>query len=170
MDASSEYSLNPLDVTPLAEAVQAIREADAILCGPGSLYTSLLPNLLVPGIAEEIVQSNAVKMFICNVMTQPGETDDYSVSDHLDAIYDHLGHHLFDYVIVNNGEIPPQVQARYAEKGSKAVHLDLDEVTKRGYRVIADRLVLFRTYLRHDAEKLSDHIYQLVESWMLRKK
>ncbi|MNG11949.1 Gluconeogenesis factor [compost metagenome] len=103
-------------------------------------------------------------------MTQPGETDDYSVSDHLDAIYDHLGQHLFDYVIVNNGEIPPQVQAKYAEKGSKAVHLDLDEVTKRGYRVIADRLVLFRTYLRHDAEKLSDHIYQLVESWLLRKK
>ena len=162
--------IEPTNVTPLAEAVQAIREADAILCGPGSLYTSLLPNLLVPGIAEEIVKSNAVKLFICNVMTQPGETDDYSVSDHLDAIYDHLGQHLFDYVIVNNGEIPPQVQAKYAEKGSKAVHLDLEEVTKRGYRIIADRLVLFRTYLRHDAEKLSDHIYQLVESWMLRKK
>jgi uncharacterized cofD-like protein len=162
--------IEPHDVAPLDEAIEAIREADAILCGPGSLYTSLLPNLLVPNIAQEIVDSNAVKMFICNVMTQPGETDDYSVSDHLTAIHDHVGHHLFDYVIVNNGEIPPQVQARYAEKGAKAVHLDLDEVTKRGYQVIADRLVLFRTYLRHDAEKLSDHIYQLVESWMLRKR
>jgi uncharacterized cofD-like protein len=116
------------------------------------------------------LNSNAVKMFICNVMTQPGETDDYSVSDHLQAVHDHVGHHLFDYVIVNNGEIPPQVQAQYAEKGAKAVHLDLDEVTRKGYRVVADRLVLFRTYLRHDADRLSEHIYQLVESWIDRKR
>jgi uncharacterized cofD-like protein len=162
--------IEPPDVSPLDEAIEAIREADAIICGPGSLYTSLIPNLLVPNIAQEIMDSEAVKLFICNVMTQPGETDDYSVSDHLTAIHEHVGHHLFDYVIVNNGEIPPQVQARYAEQGAKAVHLDLDEVTKRGYQVIADELVLFRTYLRHDAEKLSDHIYQLVESWMLRKR
>ncbi|AHD04114.1 gluconeogenesis factor YvcK family protein [Paenibacillus larvae] len=160
----------PEDVKPLDEAIQAIKEADAILCGPGSLYTSILPNLLVPGVVDAILESDAVKMFICNVMTQPGETDDYKVSDHLQAIYDHVGCDLFDYVIVNNGEIPPQVQSKYAEKGAKAVHLDLEEVTKRGYRVIADRLVLFRTYLRHDAEKLSDHIYQLVESWMIRKR
>jgi len=165
-----QLSIEPANVRPLSDAIDAIRQADAILCGPGSLYTSILPNLLVKGIADEIVKSNAVKMFICNVMTQPGETDDYSVSDHLQAIHTHVGHHLFDYVIVNNGEIPPQVQDKYAEKGAKAVHLDLDEVMKRGYRVIADRLVLFRTYLRHDAAKLSDHIYQIVESWMLRKR
>ena len=65
-------------------------------------------------------------------MTQPGETDNYTVSDHLAAIHAHIGHHLFDYVIVNDGEIPPQVQALYAEKGAKAVHLDLEEVTRRG--------------------------------------
>ncbi|TCZ75996.1 YvcK family protein [Paenibacillus albiflavus] len=162
--------IEPANVKPLPEAIQAIREADAILCGPGSLYTSILPNLLVKGIAEELVKSNAVKMFICNVMTQPGETDDYSVSDHLEAIHKHVGHQLFDYVIVNDGEIPPQVQSKYAEKGSKAVHLDLEEVTRRGYQVIADTLVLFRTYLRHDAEKLSDHIYQIVDNWMSRKR
>ncbi|WP_442602039.1 gluconeogenesis factor YvcK family protein [Paenibacillus sp. KN14-4R] len=162
--------LEPSDVQPLPEALQAIREADAILCGPGSLYTSILPNLLVPHVAEEILKSNAVKMFICNVMTQPGETDNYSVSDHLAAVHAHVGHHLFDYVIVNNGEIPAQVQDKYAEKGAKAVHLDLEEVKKRGYEVIADRLVMFRTYLRHDAAKLSDHIYHIVESWMLRKR
>lgn len=162
--------IEPANIRPLPEAIHAIREADAILCGPGSLYTSILPNLLVKGVAEELVKSNAVKMFICNVMTQPGETDDYSVSDHLEAIHKHIGHHLFDYVIVNDGEIPPQVQSKYAEKGAKAVHLDLDEVTRRGYQVIADTLVLFRTYLRHDAEKLSDHIYQIVENWMSRKR
>jgi uncharacterized cofD-like protein len=161
--------LEPADVEALPEAVQALQDADAILIGPGSLYTSILPNLIVPKLAEAIIQSDAVKLFVCNVMTQPGETDNYSVSDHLTAIHAHIGHHLFDYVIVNDGEIPPQVQSLYAEKGSTAVHLDLEEVTKRGYKVIADTLVLFRTYLRHDAAKLSDHIYQLVEDWMLRK-
>nr|WP_123043835.1 YvcK family protein [Cohnella candidum]AYQ75755.1 YvcK family protein [Cohnella candidum] len=159
----------PEQVEPLPEAVEAIREADAILIGPGSLYTSIIPNLIVPKLAEAIVASDAVKLFVCNVMTQPGETDNYSVGDHLDAIHAHIGHHLFDYVIVNDGEIPPQVQDLYAEQGAQAVHLDLEEVTRRGYKVIADRLVLFRTYLRHDAAKLSDHIYQLVENWMLRK-
>ncbi|MFC0396758.1 gluconeogenesis factor YvcK family protein [Paenibacillus mendelii] len=161
--------IEPEQVEPLQEAVDAIREADAILIGPGSLYTSIIPNLLVPKLAESIVESDAVKLFICNVMTQPGETDNYSVGDHLQAVYEHIGHHLFDYVIVNDGEIPPQVQEKYAEKGAKAVHLDLDEVTRRGYKVIADRLVLFRTYLRHDAARLSHHIYQLVEDWMNRK-
>jgi uncharacterized cofD-like protein len=162
--------IEPPDVSPLPEAIEALQQADAILVGPGSLYTSILPNLLVPEIARTIVQSKALKMFICNVMTQPGETDGYTVSDHIKALHDHVGQNLFDYVIVNNGEIPPQVQDRYAEKGAKVVHLDLDEVTKKGYKVIADQLVLFRTYLRHDAEKLSQHIYQLVESWMLKKR
>ncbi|WP_373228967.1 uridine diphosphate-N-acetylglucosamine-binding protein YvcK [Cohnella sp.] len=161
--------IEPADVEPLPDAVLALQEADAILIGPGSLYTSILPNLIVPKLADAIVKSDAVKLFVCNVMTQPGETDNYSVSDHLDAIHAHIGQHLFDYVIVNNGEIPPQVQSLYAEKGSTAVHLDLDEVTRLGYKVIADTLVLFRTYLRHDAAKLSDHIYHLVEDWMLRK-
>lgn len=162
--------IEPPNVEPLAEAVEAIQEADAILIGPGSLYTSIIPNLIVPKLAEAIVSSEALKMFVCNVMTQPGETDNYSVGDHLEAVYNHIGYHLFDYVIVNDGEIPPQVQSKYAEKGAKAVHLDLEEVKKRGYKVIADRLVLFRTYLRHDAEKLSQHIFQLVDDWMTRKR
>ncbi|MCP3775825.1 YvcK family protein [Paenibacillus sp. MZ04-78.2] len=163
-------SIEPQDVRALPEALEALREADAILVGPGSLYTSILPNLLVPEIAKTIVESNALKIFICNVMTQPGETDDYKVSDHLKAVRDHVGIDLFDYVIVNNGDIPEQVQSKYAEQGAKIVPLDLDEVTKQGYKVIADQLVLFRTYLRHDAEKLSQHIYQLVESWMFKKR
>lgn len=163
-------SIEPKDVRALPEALEALREADAILVGPGSLYTSILPNLLVPEIAKTIIESNALKIFICNVMTQPGETDDYKVSDHLKAVRDHVGTDLFDYVIVNNGDIPEQVQSKYAEQGAKIVPLDLDEVTKQGYKVIADQLVLFRTYLRHDAEKLSQHIYQLVESWMFKKR
>ena len=162
--------LDPAEVEPLPEAVEAIQQADAILIGPGSLYTSILPNLLVTKLVEAVCASEAIKIFVCNVMTQPVETDNYSVSDHLNAIYDHVGVHLFDYVIVNNGEIPTRVQDKYAEKGAKPVHLDMDEVTGHGYKVIADTLVLFRTYLRHDAEKLSQHIYQLVQNWTLRER
>ncbi|CAM4234275.1 YvcK family protein [Paenibacillus phoenicis] len=163
--------LEPEEVEPLPEAVEAIREADAILIGPGSLYTSIIPNLLVPKLAEAVLENtSAIKIFICNVMTQPGETDNYTVSDHLQAVYNHVGKHLFDYVIVNDGEIPPQVQDFYAEKGAKPVQVDWDNVTGQGYKVIADTLVLFRRYLRHDADKLSHHIYQLVENWILRKR
>ncbi|MCH1641830.1 MULTISPECIES: gluconeogenesis factor YvcK family protein [Paenibacillus] len=163
--------LEPEEVEPLPEAVEAIREADAILIGPGSLYTSIIPNLLVPKLAEAVLENtSAIKIFICNVMTQPGETDDYTVSDHLQAVYNHVGKHLFDYVIVNDGEIPPQVQDFYAEKGAKPVQVDWDNVTGQGYKVIADTLVLFRRYLRHDADKLSHHIYQLVDNWILRKR
>lgn len=161
--------LEPVDVEPLPEALEAIRNADAILLGPGSLYTSILPNLLVPKLAEAVVASEAIKIFVCNVMTQPGETDNYTVNDHLQAVYDHIGLHLFDYVIVNDGEIPEQVQIKYAEKGARPVQLDREAVDGNGYKVIADKLVLFKTYLRHDTDKLSHHIFQLVKDWIDRK-
>lgn len=161
--------LDPSDVAPLSEAVAAIQEADAIIAGPGSLYTSIMPNLLVPGLRDAIFSSDALKIFICNVMTQPGETDGYKVSDHLQAVEAHMGRRVFDYVIVNTGGIEPGILEKYAEKGAEAVELDLEEVQGRGYRVIADELVLFRTYLRHDEQKLSRHIYELVKDWKKRK-
>lgn len=159
----SRVFIEPNDVKPLDEALEAIREADAILMGPGSLYTSIMPNLLVPQLAQEIAAAEALRIFVCNVMTQPGETDQFSVDDHLQAVYDHVGKDIFDYVIVNNSPIPSQVQQQYAEEGAEVVKLDMDAVAARGCRVIADRLVLFRTYLRHDADKLSRHIYELVQ-------
>jgi len=160
-----------LDPKPPAHppAVEAVRRADLVLLGPGSLFTSVLPHLAIPELAQAVAETDALRVYVCNVMTQPGETDDYTVGDHLDAIQAHIGHQLFDYVIVNDGEIPEQVHQMYAEKGSKAVSVDMEEMTRRGYKVIADTLVLFRTYLRHDASKLSLHIYQLVTDWMQRK-
>jgi uncharacterized cofD-like protein len=162
--------IEPAGVEPLPEAVEAIREADCILIGPGSLYTSIMPNLLVRGLAEAVVASDALKLFICNVMTQPGETDGYTVSDHLDAIEAHVGAPLFHGVIVNNGEIPPDVLAKYAEEGSTAVVCDEEKLKARGIRVIADRLVKVQTYLRHDAVKLSHHIERLVQDWISGKR
>jgi uncharacterized cofD-like protein len=158
--------LEPTNVAPLEEALDALREADAILVGPGSLFTSILPSLLVPQMAKTIEQSAALKMYVCNVMTQPGETDGFSVSDHLQAIENHVGCKLFDYVIVNNGVITEDVIDRYAEQGATPVKLDLEQVSAQGYQVIADQLVLFRTYLRHDADRLSGHINRLVKDWL----
>lgn len=155
--------IEPADVSPLEEAVAAIREADAIIVGPGSLYTSILPNLLVPQIAKEAISSKAVKLFICNVMTQPGETDHFSVGDHLKAIEEHIGCKLFDHVIVNQGGIPKKVRDQYAKQGAEPVVIDYDYLSKEKYQVIADELVFFKTYLRHNAAKLSDHIYRLIE-------
>lgn len=156
--------LEPKQVQALPEAVEALHKADAILIGPGSLYTSIIPTLLVSDLTQAVTHSTAMKIFICNVMTQPGETDNYSVSDHLKAIQHHIGNPLFDYVIVNNGTVPMQVQSQYIEQGATVVHLDMEEVMKQGCQVIVDSLLLFHKYLRHDADKLSDHIYKLVKN------
>ncbi|WP_274366096.1 gluconeogenesis factor YvcK family protein [Paenibacillus thermotolerans] len=158
------------NIHPLPEAIDAIQAADAIVIGPGSLYTSIIPNLLVPGITEAIRASSATKLYICNVMTQPGETDGYMVSDHVRAVADHVGHGLFEYIIVNNSDIPRNVRSLYAEKGADVVKPDLDLVAGMGYRIIADELALFQGVLRHDARKLSDHIYRLVEDGIGKKR
>jgi uncharacterized cofD-like protein len=155
--------IDPVDTPPLDESIRAIREADAILIGPGSLYTSILPNLLVQGISEEIVRSPAMKIFVCNVMTQPGETDDYSVHDHLQAIVDHVHHPLFDVVMVNHSEIPLEVQRKYAEKGASPVCLDLERVREGGYQIVADDFVIYETWLRHNADRLAHHVWSLME-------
>jgi len=161
--------IEPREVEPLPEAVEAIREADAILAGPGSLYTSIIPNLLVPRLAEAIRGAAAVKIYVCNVMTQPGETDGYSLCDHLDAIERHAGGRLFDYAIVHRGSIPPDMERMYAERGARVVHPDVEEAEKRGYRVVTDYLAQFTTYVRHDAARLSDHICRLVGEAMTAK-
>jgi uncharacterized cofD-like protein len=157
--------IEPANVEPLEEAIQVIQEADAIVIGPGSLYTSILPNLLVPGIADAIKKSSAAKIFVCNVMTQPGETDEFTVNDHIEAIVSHVGHPLFDYIIVNNGEIPVDIRDKYIEQGARAVRFDETEVRRHGYKIIADKLFTFQTYLRHDTVKLSKRINQIIQEW-----
>jgi uncharacterized cofD-like protein len=153
--------LDPPDAEPLPEAIEAIRSADVIVLGPGSLYTSIIPNLLVPGISDAIRDSSAVKVYICNVMTQPGETDGYSVLDHVNAISSHVGGKLFENIIVNSSDIPRRVRSLYAEKGADVVRLDLEAMTALGFHMIADELISFQGVLRHDADKLSHHIYRL---------
>jgi uncharacterized cofD-like protein len=105
-------------VRPLPETVRALINADVIVVGPGSLYTSILPNLLVDGIASTISGVDAVRIYVANLMTEPGETDDFTLDDHLDAIREHVGFDLFDYVLVNRRPLVPAVKAEYASQGS----------------------------------------------------
>lgn len=154
--------LDPPSPKPVPAALQALREADAIIIGPGSLYTSILPNLLVEGMVDAISDSTALKLFVCNVMTQPGETDGFSASDHLAAIHDHVGKTLFDVVLVNNNEPPEHVSRQYREKGARIVRADIEEIKKYGYDVVVDDFLQYETYLRHDAKRLGCHIVDLI--------
>jgi uncharacterized cofD-like protein len=154
--------LDPPDIEALPEAVEAIRTADVIIVGPGSLYTSILPNLIVPTIKHTILTSQALKLYVSNVMTQPGETDFYSVSDHLQAIETHLEARIFDCVIVNDGEIPVSILDIYAERGAKRVMVDTERLKAEGYRVISDQFVKYEKYLHHDSARLSERIAELI--------
>lgn len=149
--------LTPEEIDPLPESLKAIEEADLIVLGPGSLYTSVLPNLLVPGIVEAIQASKARKVYICNAMTQLGETEGYSASDHLKSIIKHCGPNLVDDILVNDATISSQVIERYAEESAVPVVLDQDELTKLGVHVIEDHFVIEKDgQLRHDATKVSE--------------
>lgn len=150
--------LDPENIAALPEAVQAIETADLILIGPGSLYTSIIPNLLVREIQGALKRSSALKVYACNVMTQPGETDGYDVKDHIDAIYKHVSFPLFDRIVVNIGRIPRPMLDKYAAQGAYPVNYD-SHVLQRlkseySFTIIEDHLFLLDDYLRHDAQKL----------------
>jgi uncharacterized cofD-like protein len=154
--------LEPADAVPLVEAIGAIAQADMILIGPGSLYTSLLPNLLVRGLFEELQRSAAPKVYICNVMTQPGETDGYTAADHVEALYAHVNGPFLNTIIVNSADIPAAVLEKYAEKGALPVRCDRDRLEELGLEVIAKPLVTFVDgYLRHDARAVSQQVVAL---------
>ncbi|MGI6547559.1 MAG: gluconeogenesis factor YvcK family protein [Bacillota bacterium] len=150
--------LEPEDVAPLPEALTALAEADVIVIGPGSLYTSILPNLLVNGVADAIRSSGALKIYVCNVMTQPGETDGYDVARHVQALFEHAGPGLFDRVLVNTGPVAALVRERYAEEGAEPVAIDKRALKATGLRVIGRRLVTDSPVVRHDPELLGQAV------------
>ena len=155
-------SLVPEDVKPLQEALDAIRLADAIVVGPGSVFTSIIPNLLVDGIADAILASPAVKLYVCNVMTQPGETDKFKASDHVRAIFEHVGKRLFTYALVNK-EVPSlRLLEKYHHGGADLVSADVDAIREMGYKPIAGNFISQTDVVRHDPQKLAQAILRLV--------
>jgi uncharacterized cofD-like protein len=154
--------LSPENVKPLAETLEAIRLANAIIVGPGSIFTSVIPNLLVEGIADAIAASNAVKIFVCNVMTQPGETDHFSASDHVKAVVEHGGKRAFDYVLANK-EVPSiRLLEKYHHGGAELVSPDVDVIREMGYKPITGNFISQTEVVRHDPQKLAQAILRLV--------
>lgn len=148
--------LEPEKPKPLDDALIAIEDADLIVLGPGSLFTSVIPNLLVPEISECIIRAKASKVYICNVMTQPGETDGYTAADHVEAIYRHVNAPFLRAILVNKQEVPFSYAERYAEKGAHVVKIDHHRLEKLNLTIIEeDLLYMDDQYLRHDAMKLS---------------
>lgn len=148
--------LDPPMAQPLPEVIAAIRDADAIILGPGSLYTSILPNLLVNSMAAEVAAASAVKIYVCNVMTQPGETDDFSAYAHVKALLESTGEkRLFDYAIVNR-EPPKKLLEAYAEEGQVMVKPDTGQIEALGVRSITARVISETQTVRHDPKKLAE--------------
>ena len=154
--------LEPENCQPLEEVIAAIDNADAVILGPGSLYTSVLPNLLVPEIREAVRRSTVPKIYICNVMTQPGETDGYKASHHVEALLSHVGPGLIDYVIINTAAVPHHLLERYRQQGAVPVEPDTEAVAVLGVTPIAAEVISMTNLVRHDPEKLAEVISQIV--------
>jgi uncharacterized cofD-like protein len=159
-----KIELNPRRVRPLPAAIEAIRQADLILMGPGSLYTSVIPNLLIPEIARAVTQSKVPRVYIANLMTQPGETTGYSLSDHLRAIEDHVSGRVIDAIVANCKSVSPEVAQRYSLQGAESVHVDHDKILKRKVRLLTDDLLEEHGLIRHDSPRLAR---LLVEEFLL---
>ncbi len=160
----SKVTLTPEQPMATPDAIKAIKEAQIIVLGPGSLYTSIIPNLLIKEISQEIAESDAIKVYVCNVMTQPGETDGYAVSDHIKALTGHSSERILDYCVVNNGEVPEQVLKRYSEENSLLVANDRKNIEGLGYRVVEEDFIMIQDgVIRHDAEKLAKIVLSFIE-------
>lgn len=149
--------IEPENCHPLPETLAAIADADVITVGPGSLFTSLLPPILVDGMAEAIAESSAVKIFICNLMTQPGETDGFTARRHLEIVREYAPAIDFDYVVVNNHPISEEQMARYAEEGATQIGLSdsISPETVEGTEIIYGNLLDGNEKVRHHPEKLA---------------
>lgn len=155
--------LSPEQIQPLPEAIEAILAADMIVIGPGSLYTSILPNLLVPGIGKAVKVSRAQKVYICNLMTQNGETNDYTASDHVKALYRHLEQPFLQKIIINNRQIPEYVKLRYKGEDAIPVIMDEENLLALNLEIISRPIASIEEgVIRHDAEKVAQIIYQLL--------
>ena len=153
--------LDTLDVNVPASAIDAVLNANIIIFGPGSLYTSIIPNLLLGQLTDAIKRSSAAKIYICNVMTQSGETDGYSASDHVQAILDHAGK-VVEYVVVNNREVIQSLKELYAGKKAFPVLGDIDKIRELGVIPVEADIICETNYVRHDHTKLPDVIIELV--------
>ena len=154
--------MKPANASASKGAVDAILKSDVLIFGPGSLYTSVIPNLIVEEIREAILKSDAVKIYVCNVMTQPGETDGYGAFEHVRALIDHMGHQFLDYVIVNDQKITTEQLKQYYAEGSMPVTPDIEKIRKLGITVVPASLISKDDLVRHEPRKLARALIMLI--------
>ena len=155
--------LKPDSSSATPEALRAIQEAQIIVLGPGSLYTSIIPNFLIKEITKAVVASEAIKVYVCNIMTQPGETDSFSASMHIKTLINHSHPRALNYAVVNTGEISTSILKRYARENSYPVVNDRRNIESLGYRVIEENIVIAEDVARHDPLKLARIILSFME-------
>lgn len=155
--------INPSNCRTAPGVLEAIQNADAIIIGPGSLYTNVIPNLLIKNVSKTIKESKALKIYISNIMTEPGQTDDYDVSDHINSILEHSGEGIIDFCISDVGEIVPEYIRKYNLMGSDVVNIDTSNIRNRGIRLIKGELAVAEgNYIRHDPDKTAKLIIELI--------
>ncbi|MGH9601118.1 MAG: gluconeogenesis factor YvcK family protein [Terriglobales bacterium] len=159
-----ELRLSPAEVQPLPETLATIRDADLITIGPGSLFTSLIPNLLVTGIAQAIAASRARKVYVCNLMTQANESLGLTASDHIRAIYDHAKARIFDVALLNSTQVSPDLRAKYALEGASQVVCDVEKIEALGVRPVFADLLESDGVARHAPERLAEQLLALVKT------
>ena len=148
----------------LGEAVKAVREADLVVLAPGSLYTSIIPNLLFSEMRRAIEQTKAKFIYCCNIMSQPGETTGFTVSEHIKSIEDHVGFNFINYVLTNDGKIEPDVMEKYSADNANIVEIDHHTLHKMGVEIIQSRMVDYNeaNEVRHDSKKVAAMIFSLL--------
>ncbi len=160
----SRIYINPTNSRVSPGVLEAIEEADAIVIGPGSLYTNVIPNLLVKGVAKAIKESKAFKIYVSNIMTEPGQTDNYTLSDHIKAIEEHVGKNVIEYCIYDTGELIPEYIRKYNMQGQELVEIDASKAKAEGIYLMQREIshVLDGKYIRHNPDAIAASIIQLI--------
>lgn len=155
--------INPSNCSPAPGVIEAIQNADAIIIGPGSLYTNVIPNLLVKGVAKAIKENKGFKIYISNIMTEPGQTDNYTLSDHIRAINEHAGRGIVDYCIYDTGEVIPEFIRKYNREGADLVEEDVSKAKEEGVKLLQRNLSYIDTeFIRHNPDAIASSIIELI--------
>jgi uncharacterized cofD-like protein len=160
----------PADVKPLPETLDAIAQADLITIGPGSLFTSLIPNLLVHGIPDAIAASSAVKVFVCNLMTEANESLGLTAAGHIRAIYAHAGRKIFDYALVNATSASQETRSKYAEESAEQIVADVEAIQSLGVVPVLGDYLDESGVARHATDRVARDLFRVLLSERARRK
>jgi uncharacterized cofD-like protein len=165
-----ELTMEPADAAPMPETLEAIEHADLITIGPGSLFTSVITNLLVKGIPEALANARGLRVYICNLMTQANESLNLTASEHVERIYEHAECPVFDYALVNTGAASEDTRARYAAEGAELIEADVERIEALGIRCITGNFAAEGNVFRHASDRVAAQVLSLALEAQQRRK